>query len=37
VPDGPIVRSYENCFIMRFDGEGSCREFTEYSIRRPSA
>ncbi|WP_406054257.1 nuclear transport factor 2 family protein [Kribbella sp. NBC_00889] len=35
VPDGPIVRTYENCFIMRFDGEGRCREFTEYYVRRP--
>jgi ketosteroid isomerase-like protein len=35
VPDGPIVRAYENCFIMRFDGEGRCCEFTEYYIRRP--
>jgi len=35
VPDGPIVRAYENCFIMRFDGEGRCREFTEYYLRRP--
>ncbi|RZT16863.1 SnoaL-like protein [Kribbella sp. VKM Ac-2569] len=35
VPDGPIVRTYENCFIMRFDDEGRCREFTEYYIRHP--
>jgi ketosteroid isomerase-like protein len=35
VPDGPVVRTYENCFIMRFDGEGRCREFTEYYIRHP--
>ena len=35
VPDRPIVRTYENCFIMRFDGEGRCREFTEYYVRRP--
>jgi hypothetical protein len=35
VPDAPIVRTYENCFIMRFDGEGRCREFTEYYIRHP--
>ena len=35
VPGGPIVRTYENCFIMRFDGEGRCREFTEYYIRHP--
>ena len=30
-PDGPIVRIYHNCFVMRFDDEGRCREFTEYS------
>jgi ketosteroid isomerase-like protein len=34
-PGGPVVRSYENCFVMRFDGEGRCREFTEYYLRRP--
>ena len=34
-PGGPVVRTYENCFVMRFDGEGLCREFTEYFIRRP--
>jgi ketosteroid isomerase-like protein len=34
-PGGPIVRTYENCFVMRFDGEGRCREFTEYYLRRP--
>jgi ketosteroid isomerase-like protein len=32
---GPVVRTYENCFVMRFDGEGRCREFTEYYVRRP--
>jgi hypothetical protein len=35
VPGGPIVRAYENCFVMRFDSGGRCREFTEYYIRRP--
>jgi hypothetical protein len=34
-PDGPIVRIYHNCFVMRFDDDGRCREFTEYYIRRP--
>jgi hypothetical protein len=34
-PDGPVVRTYENCFVMQFDDDGSCREFTEYYIRRP--
>jgi hypothetical protein len=35
VPGGPIVRTYDNCFVMRFDREGRCREFTEYYLRRP--
>jgi ketosteroid isomerase-like protein len=34
-PDGPIVRGYHNCFVMRFDADGRWREFTEYYIRRP--
>jgi hypothetical protein len=32
---GPFVRTYENCFVIRFDGEGRCREFTVYYVRRP--
>jgi hypothetical protein len=35
VPGGPVVRTYDNCFVMRFDGDGQCREFTEYYVRRP--
>jgi hypothetical protein len=35
VPGGPVVRTYDNCFVMRFDGEGRCLEFTEYYLRRP--
>jgi hypothetical protein len=31
----PVVRTYENCLAMRFDGEGRCREFTEYYLRCP--
>jgi hypothetical protein len=34
-PEGPVVRVYDNCFVMRFDDEGRCREFTEYYVRRP--
>lgn len=34
-PGGPLLRSYENCFVMRFDSNGRCREFTEYYIRHP--
>ncbi len=34
VAGGPITRIYDNCFVMRFDGNGRCREFTEYFVRR---
>jgi hypothetical protein len=30
---GPVVRTYENWFVIRFDGKGRCREF--YYLRRP--
>ena len=33
-PDGPVVRVYDNCFVMRFDAEGRCTEFTEYYVQR---
>lgn len=35
MPDGPVVRVYENCFVLRFDDQARCREFTEYYIQRP--
>jgi ketosteroid isomerase-like protein len=35
-PGGPIVRVYDNCFVMQFDSEGRCREFTEWFVRRES-
>ena len=34
VPGGPVVKIFDNCFVMRFDGEGRCREFTEYYNKR---
>ena len=34
-PDGPVVRVFDNCFVMRFDEDGRCREFTEWFIERP--
>ena len=34
-PEGPVVRTYDNCFVMRFDDDGRCREFTEYYVERP--
>jgi hypothetical protein len=35
VPGGPVTKTFENCFILRFDDHKRCREFTEYYIRRP--
>ena len=34
-PDGSVREAYDNCFVMRFDGDGRCAEFTEYYVRRP--
>lgn len=34
--DGAVVRTYDNCFVMRFTEDGRCREFTEWFIKRPS-
>jgi ketosteroid isomerase-like protein len=31
---GPVVRTYDNCFVMRFDGDGRCRDFTEFYVKR---
>ncbi|MGV8907754.1 MAG: nuclear transport factor 2 family protein [Propionicimonas sp.] len=33
-PGGPVERVYDNCFVMRFDAAGRCREFTEYYVKR---
>jgi ketosteroid isomerase-like protein len=32
--DGPVMRVYDNCFVMQFDSEGRCREFTEWFMKR---
>ena len=34
-PGGPIDKVYDNCMAMRFDGEGRCREYTEWYMKRP--
>lgn len=33
-PGGPVEKVYDNCFVMRFDADGRCAEFTEYFIKR---
>jgi uncharacterized protein (TIGR02246 family) len=34
-PGGPVVAEYDNCFVMRFDDAGQCKEFTEWYVKRP--
>jgi hypothetical protein len=34
VPGGPVSRTYDNCFVLRFDDEQRCLDFTEYYVRR---
>jgi ketosteroid isomerase-like protein len=34
-PDGPVAEAYDNCFLLRFDADGRCREFTEWFVKRP--
>ena len=36
-PDGEPRRVFHNCFVMRFDGGGRCREFTEWYMQRADA
>jgi hypothetical protein len=36
-PDGPVARTYDNCFVMRFDSKGRCTEFTEWFMKRKDA
>ena len=31
-----LERVYDNVFLLRFDGDGRCVEFTEYFMKRPS-
>jgi ketosteroid isomerase-like protein len=32
-----VARVFDNCFVMRFDPDGRCGEFTEWYIERPKA
>ncbi len=34
-PGGPVERVFDNCFVIRFDRDGKCTEFTEWFIERP--
>jgi len=37
VPGAPVDRVYDNCFELRFDPAGRCREFTEWYLQRPGS
>jgi ketosteroid isomerase-like protein len=32
-----VDRVYDNVFVLRFDGDGRCSDFTEWFMKRPSA
>ena len=32
---GGVDRVYDNVYLLRFDGEGRCSEFTEWFMKRP--
>jgi ketosteroid isomerase-like protein len=32
--DPPVT--YDNCFLMQFDADGRCSEFTEFFMKRPT-
>ncbi|MDX6636881.1 MAG: hypothetical protein QOJ01_392 [Solirubrobacterales bacterium] len=32
---GKVTDVYDNCFVISFDGDGRCREFTEWFVKRP--
>ena len=33
-PDGPVRHTFDNCFLMRFDSSGRCRELNRARARR---
>ena len=32
---GAVERIYDNCYVMEFAGDGRCRSFTEWYMKRP--
>jgi ketosteroid isomerase-like protein len=34
-PGGAVEDVYDNCWVIRFDAKGRCREFTEWFMKRP--
>jgi len=36
-PGGKVTDIYDNCFVMCFDDDGRCVEFTEWFMQQPDA
>ena len=36
-PGGRIEKVFDNCFVMRFDPAGRCRDFTEWFMEQPAS
>ena len=34
-PGGEVATIFHNAYVMRFDDDGRCSEFTEYFVERP--
>ncbi len=34
--DGEVDKVYDNVFVLRFDADGRCSDFTEWYVKRPS-
>jgi hypothetical protein len=34
-PGGPVTTVFDNCWVLRFDADGRCTEFTEFYVQRP--
>jgi len=34
---GDPPRVFHNCFVMRFDADGRCREFTEWYVQKSAS
>ena len=35
-PGGAVRDAWDNCYLLRFDPDGRCTEFTEYWVKRPA-
>ena len=33
--NGEVARVYDNVFVLRFEADGRCSEFTEWYVKRP--